>query len=287
MELSELRNKIIEVWAAAKVIVQKFGHTKKFAKHLVAFAIRQHENLTDVRLAEFLGRDTIGKVLGYKRKPHPSTFSKVRERSDPRMFEELHNWIVQDRLKSRQLRLIVQDSTDVFAHSRKDRDARWGHRTPSRKEQLMQNLGKGKELFFGYKPHVILDAETEAPLAVDIIPANTNDKKMFWPLYDRVKRTFQLQYRAKYIADAQYHSSAIRMQLRDDGLTPLIPRSGNQYRKTENPKDPEYGKRWAVEHLFARLKELFGLAKNRFVGLKKVRIHVFSCLLANLMEYVM
>ena len=284
MELSEITNKIVEVWAAAKVIVQKFRHTKKFAKHLVAFAIRQHENLTDARLAEFLGRDPIGRILRYKGKPHPSTFSKVRERSDPRMFEELHSWIVQDRLKSRQLRLIVQDSTDVFAYSRKDGDARWGHRTPSKREQLMQNLGKGKEMFFGYKPHVLVDAETEAPLAVEIIPANTNDKKMFWPLYDRVKRTFQLQHQAKYIADAQYHASTIRMQLRDDGLTPLIPRSGNQCRKTENPKDPEYGKRWAVEHLFARLKEMFGLAKNRFVGIKKVRIHVFSCLLANLME---
>ena len=32
------------------------------------------------------------------------------------------------------------------------------------------------------------------------------------------------------------------------------------------------------------MKEMFGLAKNRFVGIKKVRIHVFSCLLANLME---
>ncbi|MEM3775036.1 MAG: hypothetical protein QXZ35_00005, partial [Candidatus Micrarchaeaceae archaeon] len=115
METWELRNKILEVWSFAKIIVQKYGHTKKFAKHLVAFVIRQHENFTDEKLAEFLGRDPIGKLLGYKKKPHKSTFSKVRERADPRMFKELHDWIAQDKLKSKQLRLIAQDSTDVFA----------------------------------------------------------------------------------------------------------------------------------------------------------------------------
>ncbi|MGC8587161.1 MAG: transposase [Candidatus Micrarchaeia archaeon] len=61
----------------------------------------------------------------------------------------------------------------------------------------------------------------------------------------------------------------------------------NKYRKTIEPKDLDYGKRWAVERLFSVLKEMFGLAKNRFVGIKKVTIHVFSCLLANLLEYVM
>ena len=79
----------------------------------------------------------------------------------------------------------------------------------------------------------------------------------------------------------------IRTALRDDNIIPVIPFSGNKWRKTEQPKDPDYGKRWSVEHVFSRLKEMFGLAKNRFMGLKRVRIHVYSCLLANLLEYVM
>ena len=57
--------------------------------------------------------------------------------------------------------------------------------------------------------------------------------------------------------------------------------------KSEAPKDPDYGKRWAIERIFSRLKEVFGMAKNRFVGLKKVSIHVFSCLLAYAVRYVM
>ncbi|MEM0086951.1 MAG: transposase [Candidatus Micrarchaeaceae archaeon] len=43
----------------------------------------------------------------------------------------------------------------------------------------MQHSNSRKGLFFGYKPHVIVDADTGASLAVDLIPANTNDKKMF------------------------------------------------------------------------------------------------------------
>ncbi|MHB1830629.1 MAG: transposase [Candidatus Micrarchaeaceae archaeon] len=287
MEIYELKDKITELLAAARVIVQKFGHTKKFAKHSVAFVIKQHENFNDIKLVRFLRRDPIGKMLGYGRTFDETTFSKVRDRMEPEIMEELNNWIVEDRMKGRQLKLMSQDSTDIFAYSREDGEAKWGHRTPSRKEQLMQNGGAQKELFFGYKLHAIVDVETEIPIAVEIIPANTNDKKLFPCLYRFVKEKFRIQFMAKYLADAQYHSSKIRTALRDDNLVPVIPFSGNQWQKTEHPKDPDYGKRWAVEHVFSRLKEMFGMAKNRFIGLKRVRIHAYSCLLANLLEYVM
>ena len=97
MKIGEIKTKIIEVWAAARVIVHKYGHTKKFAKHIVAFAIKQEKNLQDYQLAEFLGIDSIGKMLGYKKKPHLSTFSKVRARADPEIFKDIYAWIVQDR----------------------------------------------------------------------------------------------------------------------------------------------------------------------------------------------
>ncbi|MEM3860532.1 MAG: transposase [Candidatus Micrarchaeaceae archaeon] len=121
---------------------------------------------------------------------------------------------------------------------------------------------------------MIVDVDTGTSIAVDLIPANPNDKKMFAPLYNKVKNGFVLQYGAKFLADRQHHSSKIYEQLRYDGITPVIPRSGNKYLKTIEPKDPDYGKRWAVERLFSRLKEMFGLAKNRFIGIKRVAIHV-------------
>ncbi len=287
MEIYELKDKIVEVLAAARVIVQKFGHTKKFAKHPVAFVIKQLENFKDAKLVEFLRKNPIGKLLGYKKTFSETTFSKLRERMNPEILQELQIWITSDLLKGRQLKLIAQDSTDVPAYSEKDKEAEWGHRTPSRKEQLLYNSDSEKEFFYGYKPHMIVDAETDMPIAVEVISANTNDRKPFNSLYMKVKEIAVLQYGCKFLADAQYHSSKIRMALRNDNNVPVIPFSGNKWRKTENPKDPDYGKRWAVERVFSRLKGVFGLEDNRFFGLKKVRIHVFSCVLAYLLRYKM
>jgi len=287
MELYEIKDKIVEVWAAARVIVQRHGHTKKFAKHIVALVIKQCEDFKDAKLVAFLGKDPIGKMLGYKKRPDETTFSKVRARMDPQIMEDLQLWISSGLMKGRQVRLLSQDSTAVPAYSEKDKEAKWGHRTPSRKEQLLYKTGSEKEFFYGYKPHMIVDAETETPIAVVVAPANTNDKKFFDPLYDKVREITVLQYQGKFLADAQYHSSKIRTRIRNDNLIPVIPFSGNRWQKTENPKDPEYGKRWSVERVFSRLKEVFGLESNRFFGLKKVKIHVFSCVIAYLMRYKM
>ena len=289
MEIYEIKNKIVVVWAAARIIVQKYGHTRKFAKHLVALVIRQYENFKDVKLVEFLRKDKIGRILGYSKELDLTTFSKVRERMDPQMMEDLQLWIVSDILKGKQVRLLSQDSTDVPAYSEKDKEAEWGHRTPSRKEQRLykSDKDKKKEFFYGYKPHIIVDAETETPIVVIVAPANTNDKKFFDPLYDKVKKITVLQHMGKFLADAQYHSSKIRTRIRNDNLIPVIPFSGNQWQKTEYPEDPEYGKRWSVERVFSRLKGVFGLESNRFFGLKKVKIHVFSCVIAYLLRYKM
>ncbi|MGC8479603.1 MAG: hypothetical protein ACP5M9_02965 [Candidatus Micrarchaeia archaeon] len=96
MEIYELKNKIVDVWAAARVTVQKYGHTRKFAKHLVALAIKQIENFNGVKLVHFLINNKIGRILGYKKTLHESTFSKVRGRSDPMTFQDLINRIVED-----------------------------------------------------------------------------------------------------------------------------------------------------------------------------------------------
>lgn len=77
-----------------------------------------------MKLIEFLGKDPIGKMLGYKKKPDETTFSKVRERMDPQIMEDLQLWIVSDLLKRRQIRLLSQDSTDIPAYSEKDREAK-------------------------------------------------------------------------------------------------------------------------------------------------------------------
>lgn len=60
-------------------------------------------------------------------------------------------------LKGKRLRLLAQNN-NIPAFSRKDRNAKKGHRTPSKREHEDAN-GKANDMFFGYKLHMFCDAE--------------------------------------------------------------------------------------------------------------------------------
>ncbi len=284
MNINDLKNKIHEVLAAARIVVQRHGHTRKYAKHIVALIVKQIKNgIPDRELAEFLSNDAMGKILGYRKDFDFTIFSKVRKDAN-KIMPETYELVIDQTIKGKQVRLMAQDSSDVSAHSQKDADARFGHRTPSKKEQFA-NKSTAKEFVFGYKLHMIADAETELPLYFAIAPANRNDKKFFHELYDAVKRRFRINYAAKFLADAQYDSTDIYQELHHDNVKPLIATNGRGHYKSTIPKDPEYGKRWAIERIFSRLKEVFGFAKNRYVGIRKVRVHICACLLAYVIKY--
>ena len=182
-------------------------------------------------------------MLDYKRKPNPSTFSKVRRRSDPRIFEELYYWLVQNVMKGRQLRLIAQDSTDVPAYSRKDIYARWGVRIIPKKRQRGKEK---KEYFFGYKLHLNTDAEREIPLVAAIEPGNKHDSRLFLKLYEGAKKMFTFGFESKYLADSAYDSTDIRLVLMEHGIIPVIAVNGRGHYHSEKPKDKDYRKRSAI-----------------------------------------
>lgn len=286
MKIEEIIDKIPEVWAAARIIVQKYGHTKKFAKHIVALVIRQIEDFTDAKLVDFLCRDKIGKILGYKKRPDLSTFSKVRERSNPGILAELYEWILQDLFKGKQVQLIAQDSTDIPAYSRKkDEDARWGVRTIPKKRQIDDE--EKVEPFFGYKIHMIADVTSEIPIAFYFAPGNMHDKRAFLRLFEETRKKVTLRLGTKYLADSAMDATDVRRELHDNSIKDVIAINGRRWRESEIPKDPDYGKRWNIEHIFSRLKEVLGMAKNRFIGAKRVLMHVYLCLTAYLVSYAM
>ena len=53
------------------------------------------------------------KGLDYKKKPYPSTFSKVRERVYPRILKDIYEWIIHNRLKGKRISLFAQNSSDI------------------------------------------------------------------------------------------------------------------------------------------------------------------------------
>ena len=195
---------------------------KKFAKHIVALVIKEQANLTDEELVEFVAVNLIGRLLGYKRKSNPSTFSKVRSRYGQRIFEELYYWLVQNAMRARRLRPIAQDSTNIHAYSRKDIYAWWGVRTIPKKRQRRKEK---TEYFFGYKLHLNADAEKEMPLVPAIEPGNKHDSRLFSKLYEGAKKMFTFGFEAKYLADSASDSSKVKQTLRHDNVIPVIARN--------------------------------------------------------------
>lgn len=287
--VEKIRYKIPEVFTYACMTARRYGHVvnrgAKFGKHIVALALKQVLGLTDRELADYVEKEEIGKILGYKNHVNFSLFSKVRSRSDPGMIQETINTIIQMKFKGKQLRLVVQDSTDIVAYSGKDPDAKYGYRTPSKKEQ--KNMKSAEKSFvFGYKLHMIADAETEIPLVFSIKPANMHDKMLFHPLFQEIKDRFFLNHHVKFLGDAAYDSTDITETLRKNGIAPLTAINGRGFYKSRRPKDPEYGKRWSIEHIFSRLKGLCGLKDNRLIGFQKVSEHISYCVLAYLLRYL-
>jgi len=90
----------------------------------------------------------------------------------------------------------------------------------------------------------------------------------------------------KLLAYAAYDATDIYQELHYDNVKPVIAINGRGFYKSSMPKNPEYDKRWAVERVFSRLKEVFGLAKNKFIGIGKVMVHAYACLIAYLIKYL-
>jgi len=70
------KNKIVEVLVYAREVSIGHRHTIKYAKHLVALAIKQMMHLTDRELAEFLLKSEIGRILNYKQQFNFKSFQK-------------------------------------------------------------------------------------------------------------------------------------------------------------------------------------------------------------------
>ena len=152
------------------------------------------------------------------------------------MVKELYKILVYQKMKNKIVRLIAQDSTDISAFSSYDKDAKYGHRTPSKKEQRILT-DKSKTLFFGYKLHVIADVETEIPIATEIVPANRHDTIFFHKLYGIVKNTFHIHMNpySKFLADLGYDATDIYQELHYDNIKPVIAINGRGFYKSSTP----------------------------------------------------
>ena len=130
-------------------------------------------------------------------------------------------------------RIVVVDSTDIESYGNPnrqapvDRDANWGVRTAKhRKPRQKQKGRKGetkKELFYGYKAHVLSDGIYGIPLALMLRPASENDTKFLKPLVLKAEELHGDWFRPECIlADRGYDSLTNHQFCYGRGITPII-----------------------------------------------------------------
>lgn len=229
---------------------------------------------SEAQLATKIQNDRkLQKICGFKKAPCKSAYSKARKRLTLSGLDFFFAFLV---LKAKKIglakgRLVAVDSTDftAFCNGRKnlkfrsDQCARWGHSTT-----------KGR--VFGYKAHIVCDAETELPLAVAVLPANVHDAEGFFSVYGKLLRSFTHEI-AKLIADCAYDAAEIYQALLSS-MVAVIAKNGRGHYPSEKPKDPDYKKRTAIERLNSRCKEELGLDKLKMRGLWAATFHATEVL---------
>lgn len=288
-------------------IAKKYGHPYKngsmVGKNILALSIKQLYGFkSDEKFADFIWENGIAQILGYKRKPHLSLFSKTRKYVEDGAIVELYNELVKEKCKGKLIRLIAEDSKDIpVFYVKKDVDAALGVRTAKRREQEISEMTKNipgekrkneKRYFIGYKLHLMGAIELDGkrcglPLTGMVKPANTHDSQPFYPLFDYTTQNFSLQAEGKFLGDSAFDAATIRQRIRDRNLKDVIAVNGRGHYLSETPKDKDYGKRWYLEQDNSKLDMIYNLTAHRMMGIKRIVVHAFLCLIANFIEYFM
>ena len=264
-----------------------YGNGMLYGKHVAALALGSIFRCSDRELPDELQSRGLLKAFGYQTTPDHSIFSKVRSEVGEEKVGRVAESIICGLYKDRRLRLIAIDSSYVPYYFEDDLDAVWGYATLTKKEQEVLKEKTQKGLKRGYKLHVIYDVEASIPLYWIVLPANIHDKDAFKTLFDYVRTHFRFAHEAKFLADSAYDSTDVCFMLRENHIIPVIAINGRGHYKSSKPKDPDYGKRGAIERFFSLLKMKMNLLNVRVKGIQKVTAHVFSCMVGYLFKYVL
>ena len=166
-------------------------------------------------------------LCGFNYLPHRVTFNRfIQKLSD-------HPEAVQECLTSLTNKLrrhfkdfgkeVAVDATVIRSHSRakktgcSDPEADWGitHSPQSRDEE-------GKAWVFGYKQHMVADANHGIPIYAFLTPGNRNESPLLPRLFKEAKATFDWFNPKVAMADRGYDSAANHQFLHKQGILPII-----------------------------------------------------------------
>ena len=120
--------------------------------------------------------------------------------------------------------VVAIDSTDVKAYANPnrgaviDQDAAWGVRTT----KSNSSSKKDKEMFFGYKVHMLSDTVYGVPLSYVILPANRNDSPQLPRVLRNAKRQYPWLQPTHFLADRGYDATSNHEVLHRHSISPVI-----------------------------------------------------------------
>lgn len=146
---------------------------------------------------------------------------------------------------------------------------------------------EGRSQFtWGYKAHILCDAEYELPIVVDVSAGNVSDVRRASPLLYQARHTYSKFVPDYVLCDAGYSSDRLRQLIkRQFRATPLIdPHPLHKKAVAAQQAILEwktiYNRRSAIERLNGRLKGFFRLDSIRVRGRMKVRNHATMAIMA-------
>lgn len=205
------------------------------------------------------------RTLDFKQTPDIGNFTHFLQRIGTDTFEKLFQVVVQQLLDEGflNLHIIAQDGS-ILEGNQDDKQAGWGW------DHIQERF------VYGYKIHVIVDTNTELPIALNVTKANVHDSTQFKELYPKTK-TYKTRFPTRWFTgDKAFDTMVIRKTLLKDEIQPIIKPSKTRIK----PCFPrwfleKYKERIAVERFFSRLKEYLDLKKLGIHGKNTVLLYTY------------
>jgi len=141
---------------------------------------------------------------------------------------------------------LAADGKAIQTLGRKDPDAAWGAKRTYLTAGAEGKGGKVTKWWFGYKLHLIVDANYELPVAFEVTKANVAETTRLMPMIEEIEKKHPvLHERAEALsADKGYDDGKDKAELYDScGIVPVIDTRDMQKeekRETWLPLDPEH-----------------------------------------------
>ncbi len=219
--------------------------------------------------------------------PHKSTFSRFFAKLTKRRYLTPLKYVFRSKIRQHYKtipgfgRRVALDSTTLKAWSnggkarKSDKEAGWS---------VKQNTHGKMQYTYGWKLHLLVDCESELPMAAIISPGNTSDVTKASNVLQQARVITSKFHPRYFMADAGYSSNDLfRLIVRQYRAEPIIQVNPTHKKLIakhgiwENTVTWKalYSQRQAVERCFSRLKGQRSLNHITVRGHKKVTVHCY------------